>query len=256
LTDSDLSGFLWLLVCLLPFLVAQRLLHREAQLIFLGLTRREDLAVGLFSLLFLPGVLLHEFSHWLMARLLKVRTGRFSLLPKSMPGGKLRLGFVETEETDLFRDALIGTAPLITGGAVVAFLGLFPLGIRNLSINFDTLNIGQFLRDMQQLPTQDDFWVWFYFAFVISSTMLPSASDRRSWLPIITGSLLLLGIVLLAGGGDWMLNNIAPVVNEVMFALVLVFGTSLAMHVVLLLPLWLVRLILFRLRGLRVAYSG
>lgn len=250
--DSDLSGFLWLLTCLLPFLVAQRLLHREVQLIFLGLTQREDLAVGLFSILFLPGVLLHELSHWLMARLLKVRTGRFSLLPQTMPDGKLRLGFVETEQTDLFRDALIGTAPLITGGAVVALLGLFPLGIRGLMFDFQALNLGQLIIDMLQLPVQDDFWVWFYLAFVISSTMLPSASDRRSWLPIIIGIFLLLGIVLLAGGGEWMMN-IVPVVNEVMLALILVFGTSLMMHLILLLPLWLIRLVLFRLRGLRVA---
>ena len=76
-----------------------------------------------------PGVLLHELSHFVMARLLRVRTGRFSLLPSLMEDGKLRLGFVETDETDLLREALIGTAPLITGGAAVAYLGISRLGL-------------------------------------------------------------------------------------------------------------------------------
>src|SRR5512145_1583640 len=98
-----------------PLLFAQRWLHRETQLVFLLLTRSARLALGLFSLLFFPGVLLHELSHYLMARLLGVRTGRFSLLPELMPDGKLRLGFVETAETDIVRDALIGAAPLISG---------------------------------------------------------------------------------------------------------------------------------------------
>src|SRR5512143_2626739 len=106
-----------------PLLFAQRWLHREVQWVFLLITRSPSVSVGLFSLLFFPGVLLHELSHFLMARLLGVRAGRFSLLPSVVEGGKLRLGFVETAETDWVRDALIGAAPLITGGAAVAYLG-------------------------------------------------------------------------------------------------------------------------------------
>src|SRR5512142_3077223 len=116
-----------------PLLFAQRWLHREIQWVFLLLTRSQALALGLFSLLFFPGVLLHELSHFLMARLLGVRTGRFSLLPSLVEGGKLRLGFVETAEADLVRDALIGAAPLITGGAAVAYLGITHLGLTALA---------------------------------------------------------------------------------------------------------------------------
>src|SRR3990170_5216778 len=90
---------------------------------------RSEIARAFFSLLFFPGVLLHETSHYLAARLLGVKTGRFSLLPQPLPDGRLRLGFVETTGTDLLRDALIGVAPLVAGGAFVIYAGLLRLGL-------------------------------------------------------------------------------------------------------------------------------
>ena len=52
--------------------------------------------MGIFSILFLPGVFLHEFSHFVMAKILRVRTGKFSIFPQSLPDGRLQLGYVET----------------------------------------------------------------------------------------------------------------------------------------------------------------
>ena len=71
---SLLTGLGWLAASLLLFLVAQRWLHREIHAVFLLITRRPGLSVGLFSLVFFPGVLLHETSHFLTARILGVRT--------------------------------------------------------------------------------------------------------------------------------------------------------------------------------------
>ncbi|MFN2152928.1 MAG: hypothetical protein ACK2T5_15090, partial [Anaerolineales bacterium] len=124
-----LDGILWLLLWLGPLLLSQRGLHREIQVVFLLLTRRADLAVALFSLLFFPGVLLHESSHYLMAKILGVPTGRVSLIPQSIEGNRLRLGFVETGKTDILRDALIGTAPLLVGGIFVAYGGIVRLDL-------------------------------------------------------------------------------------------------------------------------------
>ena len=108
----------------------QRFLQREIQAIFLLITRQPDISMALFSLLFLPGVLLHETSHFIMAQLLGVRTGRFSIIPKKLDSGRIRLGYVETAKTDFIRDALMGLAPLVTGGLFVAFGGSISLGIR------------------------------------------------------------------------------------------------------------------------------
>ena len=77
-------GVGWLLLVLGPLLLLQRRLHWEIQAVFLLLTRRVDISVYLFSILFFPGILLHETSHYVMARVLGVRTGRFSLLPQPL----------------------------------------------------------------------------------------------------------------------------------------------------------------------------
>jgi hypothetical protein len=247
-----LGGLGWLLLMLGPLLFAQRWLHQEIQLVFYLITRSQALALGLFSLLFFPGVLLHELSHYLMARLLGVRTGRLSLLPSLMENGKLRLGFVETEETDLLRDALVGTAPLITGGVVVAYLGISRLGLLSLAGFLGQADWPGFWQGLLSLPEQSDFWLWFYLAFCISSTMLPSASDRRTWLPVLLFALVLVGLAMLIGAGPWLMENVAPRFDSAMRALATVFGISLSLHLVLLLPFRLLRGLIAGLAGVRI----
>jgi hypothetical protein len=247
-----LDGLVWLIACLLPLIFIQRKLHWEMQALFLLLTRHPSIALGLFSFLFFPGVLLHETSHYLMARLLGVRTGRFSLLPQLLPDGRLRLGYVETAQSDPFRDSLIGTAPLITGGAVVVFLAISRLGLSPLVQEAASGQWGSFRQALLVLPEQPDFWLWFYLAFAVSSTMLPSASDRQSWLAVGLCLSFLAGLAILAGAGQWMLLHLAPWLNTLFKTLAMIFGTSLAVHVVLLIPTWVARLMLGRMIGLQV----
>jgi len=188
-----------------------------------------------------------------MARLLGVRTGRFSLLPRPLPNGRLQLGFVETQATDWLRETLIGAAPLLTGGLLVAYAGVQRLGLtaawEALSSGVD----GAFPAALSAMFDLPDFWLWFYLAIAVSSTMLPSASDRRAWLPLGLTAALLLGIGLLAGAGPWLLANAAPYLNRALEAAALVLAISLALHVVLLPPFWLARRGLSRLSGLEVA---
>lgn len=246
------DGFLWLVISLGPFLLVQRWLHRELQTLLLLITRRQDLSLGLFSLVFFPGVLLHESSHYLMARVLGVKTGRFSLLPKLTEEGRLRLGYVETEQTGVIADAFIGTAPLIIGGAVIAFLGSVCLGLSPLAGFMHQGEWESFWQGLLAVPQRNDFWLWFYLAFTVSSTMLPSASDRHSWLPAGIGLGLILVVLVVAGAGPWMLNNLGPWLNQALLGTALIFGISLALHLALALPVWGLRLLVSRLTGLRV----
>lgn len=252
MTRLPFDGVLLLAGCLVGFVLVQRWLHRELQAVFLLLTQRPVTALGLFSLLFFPGVLLHELSHYIMARLLGVRTGRLSLIPKVLANGTLRLGFVETAATDPLRDTLIGAAPLISGLVVVSFLGLQPLGIlplANLALEADW---SSFWREAAILPSRPDFWLWFYLAFAVSSTMLPSASDRRAWwsMALVFGIILI--VAILPGVSEWMLENLAPVVNQGLRTLAAVFATSGIIHLVLAPPAWLAKILLSRITGLRV----
>lgn len=245
------SGLILFILSLLFFLVVQRRLHREIQGVFLLLTRSPALALGLFALLFFPGVLIHETSHWITAKLVGVRTGKFSLIPQLQPDGTLRLGYVEAAPADVFRETLIGAAPFISGVLTVGWIAVFPLDVFRFGQIQTGVRLNELwggLADMVKMP---DFWLWFYLAFTISSTMLPSASDRRAWLPstLIIGIILI--IFLIAGVGEWLLVLVDPI-NRVLGAVALVFGFSLVLHLFLILPFWLLRKLLSKATGLEV----
>ncbi len=230
------AGFLWFLLMLMPLAVLQRLLHREIQAVILLITRNPQLTVGLFSVLFFPGVFLHEFSHFLMAKLLRVPTRQISLLPQSLSNGRLQMGYVETGETDILRDSLIGLAPLIAGTSFVAYAGIHQLQLHML---WNVLRDGQvdlFWMGLGLLPAVPDFYLWFYLTFAVSSTMLPSESDRHAWLPLGLWVAVLLALAASSGAGAWMLENLTPPLNNLLNSVALLFGLSSAVHVVLVFP--------------------
>jgi hypothetical protein len=97
-----------------------------------------------------------------------------------------------------------------------------------------------------------DFWIWFYLTLVVSSTMLPSASDRRAWLPLGLTLLALLGASLLAGAGPWLEQNLAPLLDVFFLSVAVVFAISAGIHLLLVLPLWAMRSLLARWLKLEV----
>ncbi len=247
-----LGGLLWCGITLLPLAYLQRVLHREIQASFLILSRSPEFTIALFSIIFLPGVILHEFSHYLLALVLGVQTARFSLIPHMLPNGRLQLGYVETVKSDIFRDSLIGAAPLIAGGSIIALLAVARLDLLPL---WDALRNGQFglfWLGLTLLPKTQDFPLWFYLLFTISSTMLPSQADRHAWLPLGVTILVLLVLAVLAGAGPWMLANVAPALNRLLLSAAVVFGLSAALHALLILPTGLLHIVLTRLTGLDV----
>src|SRR5512146_2927670 len=242
-----LGGLLWCVVTLVPLAFLQRLLHREIQASFLILSRSPEFSITLFSIIFLPGVLLHEFSHYLVALVLGVHTAHFSLIPQLLPNVKLQLGYVETVKSDYFRDSLIGAAPLIAGGALVAFLAVTRLDLLPLWDAFRNGQLSLVWLGITLLPKTQDFPLWFYLLFTISSTMLPSQSDRHAWLPVGVTLAVLLGLAMLAGAGPWMLEHVAPALNSLLSSAAVVFGLSAALHALLLAPFGLLHLALTKL---------
>jgi len=249
------EGIFVLLVVLGALIFFQRRLHWEIQAIFLLLTRRQDIAIVLFSLLFLPGVLVHEVSHFFMARLLGVRTGRLSIVPRPMEDGRLRLGYIETGRADFVRDALIGAAPLLFGGVLVGYVALYPLGVPDLWNRLTSGSSAAAQQGVVQLISQADFWIWFYLAFAISSTMMPSRSDRRGWLPVSLLVILILVVGIAAGAGPWLIRQASSTMDRALVVITFVLGTGLAVHMILLIPMIFLRSILSRATGFKVARS-
>jgi len=249
---TQLTGFFWFILMLVPLILLQRLLHREIQAVFLIATRDARLTMGIFSLIFLPGVFLHELSHYLMAKILRVPTGRFSILPQPLPDGRLQLGYVETARSDVVRDSLIGAAPLIVETLFVAYVSIYRLEMRIL---WDVLRNGQFnlfWMGINALPTARDFYLWFYLTFTVSSTMMPSQSDRHAWLELVISVGVLFAIALLIGAGPWMLNSVAPLISNFLSSVAVIFGLSAAVHAILVLPTALVHKLLARATGVDV----
>lgn len=250
---TQLAGLIWFIFMLVPLIFLQRLLHREIQAVFLISTRDPRLTMGLFSMLFLPGVLLHELSHFLMAKILFVRTGRFSIFPRALPDGRLQLGYVETARSDVVRDSLVGAAPLVIGTLFVAYVAVYHLQLRVLWDVFRNGQLDLFWMGVRALPQAKDFYLWFYLAFAVSSTMMPSQSDRHAWLELLISIGVLLAIALLAGAGPWMLSNVAPRLSNVLSSVAVIFGLSAFAHGVLVLPTALIHKLLVRTTGLDIA---
>jgi len=239
----------WLLLCMLPFFFIQVKLHRELKLFFYLVLRKDSAADLLFYIIFFPGILVHESSHWLMAKLLRVPTGKLSLIPQNLPNGKLRLGYVETQKSDWFRDSLIGAAPLFAGCLITGWLANSLWGAPALTESIVKGDLVTFRQVIVSVYQGSDFWVWFYLVFAISSMMLPSESDRNSWIPVLlifTGFIL---IMVLAGAGGWMESNLLPLFNPTLFTLTTVFAVSLTLHLILLIPIWLIRAVLEKVVG-------
>ncbi len=249
-----LLPWLWLFAALVPLLALERWIHRHAQGIGLLLTRHQDLAIILYSSLFLPGVALHEFSHWLMAKLLAVETARFSLWPQRQADGTLRLGYVETVKVDFLREALIGIAPLLAGSVVVVLIGYSRLAVGPLGAAMAAGDIAAAVARLLDTLRSPDSFLWLYLLFTVSNSMLPSASDRRAWLPV-GGLLAAVGLLLYGAGAaplvmDWIGAPLAAGVRVVASAFSITVGVDL-----LILPLlWVIEKIIIRVTGLKVNY--
>ncbi|PKO07603.1 MAG: hypothetical protein CVU41_00050 [Chloroflexi bacterium HGW-Chloroflexi-3] len=245
------DGFIFFTVSLLVLIFAQRQLQREIQIILLILTRKPNLAIGIFSIILLPGVFIHEISHLLMAIILGVPVSKISLLPEITKQGKIRLGFVQTAKSDVVRDSLIGLAPFIIGLFIVAYIGTQKLGFSALVDASYKANISAFLNSLKNLPEMTDFGLWFYFAFAISTTMIPSEVDRQSWKIIFLVISIILVIVIISGLGGWMVDHIYPAINKWLLSISFVLMVSVLVHLLIFLPTWILRVVIFRLTGLQ-----
>ncbi len=200
-------------------LFLQHWLQQHIQGATFAVTGNPGCAVRALFLLLLPGVLLHEFSHWLVANLLGVRTGKVSIGLGKMRGSKhFSLGSVTVERTDPLRESLIGVAPFIFGLLAIWLLMGFGFGL--WAPNDPLLVVETVWASIGDPLT----WLALYLVFAVSTSMIPSASDREPW-GIIIGIFVGVGALALILG--WV-PRFSPEVIEfgqtVLYTLIFVFG--------------------------------
>ena len=215
MTSGSMSTSPWLavvtmIVTLLLLLWVTRWLTLHLQILGLRWLNDPDVVLWVYFALILPGVAMHELSHWLMALLLGVPARLPSLGPagKSQRGGKVTLGSVQTAKVDPLRSSLIGLAPLLSGATVIFLIGAHVLGVGELTAQ----GLDGFWTRLGDLLRVPDIWLWLYLIFAVSSAMLPSESDMQQVLPV----LIFVGIVSVVAVIVVGLPNVPPaIVNGV-----------------------------------------
>ncbi|MGD9028895.1 MAG: hypothetical protein PVG25_03695 [Anaerolineae bacterium] len=245
---------LGLAVTLALLMLTERWIHRHLQGTMLLLAGDREIAVMLYAVPLMPGILLHEVSHALVARMLGVRVGRISIRPK-LADERIQLGFVPVEETDLVRASLIGLAPLLTGSAVILLIGYraFDIGaMQQAFIAADWSSLAGTFAGMLQTP---DIWLWLYLIFAISNTMLPSQTDREAWTPIMLFLALAVALAWFAGLGPAIVNRLGQPLDLATRWLTTVYAFTVVVDLPFVLLITLVERIMARVKGVRVEYS-
>lgn len=155
------------------FILSKNVSRNLAFLIY-KITKSKNLTINILAFIFLPGTIVHEFSHSAVAQALRVHVGEINLLPKA-EGDLVRFGSVQVERTDPLRRFLIGAAPLFVG-IVLVFLAITA---------FQRLNLTSFAYSA----------LLFYILFQIGNTMFSSKKDMEGALELIFSVSLLFTIL-------------------------------------------------------------
>ncbi len=246
-----MSILVFAIVFILTILL-QRWLHRHIQGLTLALTGDPGCAVRLLFYLLLPGVVLHETSHYIAARLLFVRTGGINLGIGRAGSKHISLGSVTIERSDPVRTSLIGVAPFLVGiGAIWLIAGA----------GFDLWpNAGPTLEEMirRVIEYSHDWTTWLdvYLIFAVSTAMIPSESDREPWGPVVTVLGTLVAILLLMGWTPRMPTEWVIPARRLLDGLVFALGIAVIVNGAVAILIWLVEQVVVRFSRRRVAYPS
>jgi hypothetical protein len=251
---SDWLPLIAVSATLVPLVWLERWIHQHLHGIGLLLTGDQNAAVMMYAIPLFPGVVLHELSHWVMAKLLLVKTAKISLLPKRQRGGRVRLGAVEVQRTDPVRASLIGLAPLISGSLVVLLIGNQILSAGPLSEALPRGKLAEILSAWWAMARGPDMWLWLYLLFAVANAMLPSSTDRETWPTVLLFLAVLVALSYVLGFSKWLLA-LTPFVMEALSWLALAFAMTLAADIPFVLLIACAEWMLSRLRGQRVFYK-
>ncbi len=151
----DWVFFVLFCIQLIVLFFISRLSIRYIFYLLRSFTSSDTIVYSSIAFLFLPGTILHELSHFLMAIVLLLKVREIHIFPQ-WEQNYIKLGRVLYEKKDVFRSILVGIAPIIVG-----LLFFWWLSILNV------LQIEDIILKI----------IIFYIIFVISSTMFSSQQD-------------------------------------------------------------------------------
>jgi len=231
-------------------LLLQQWLHRHIQGFGFALTGNPGCAVRLLFYLLLPGILLHELGHYLVAKLLLVQTGKFRIGIGQTKSRLISLGSVNIQRTDPLRESLIGVAPFVVGISAIWLIVGWGFDLWPLS----GLSIGEFFSRVQQYANDWTTWLDLYLIFAVSTSMIPSESDREPWGPIILVIGLGTAILVLLGWTPRVPAEIVTLARHWLDALTMALGIAVIVNAGVAVMLGLFEQTVSRLNGKQVEY--
>ena len=232
-------------------LFLQQWLHRHIQGFGYALTGNSGCALRLLFYLLLPGILLHEGSHYLAAKIMLVKTNGFKIGLGRAQKNQVSFGSVHVERADPLRESLIGIAPFVVGiGAIWLIAGL----------GFDLwpgqgLNLSQFLQSMLQYSRDWTTWLDVYLIFAVSTAMIPSEADREPWGPVLSFIGALVAILFLLGWTPTVPKNVVDLSRALIDALNFALIVALVVNGAVASVLWAMEILLKRVGDRSVLYD-
>lgn len=200
-----------------------------------------------YSLLFLPGTIIHELAHFFVATVLLVPTGDITILPhlKEDEDRRVKLGHVMIAKTDVIRSSLIGLAPLIVGSALLLMM---------FHLHFSTVLLPLTPQSVIATVSHPISWLLFYLMTAISNTMFSSREDMRHW-PVLGFILAIVFIVVaVIGSIQTVVYAVNPVIITVANSLTAVFIFTIMLNCSIFIALLLIEKIIQRIRKKRLVY--
>lgn len=234
--------------------LTQRWINQHMQGVGILLFGSQNAGTVLLWLFLLPGVFIHELGHWLMAKVLGLKTGRFRIWPQPQ-GQQIILGSVEVQHTNALLDSLVGLAPFLGGTTALLFIGYRAFDAAALGVAWemqDWPRLVELLSDSLYVP---DAWLWLYLMVAISNAMMPSPTDRSSWRSLLIYLALVSAVVIFFFGLPSLPDSLIQQITDLALTLLYAFGLTLVVDLIFVLVLAIIEFIIGSLRRRKIVYK-
>lgn len=244
------SALIWFLVSLTTLALFSRWLSGLVQGVGWLLFRDERAVFLLTYVIFLPGILMHELSHWAVAWLLGMRPRQLSLWPK-LRGRRVEMGSVRVRSGGTLRDSLAGLAPLLVGSLIILLVSYRIFDAAPLQQAWQRGGFGAAWDVFWASFGVPNAWLWAYLVFAVSNAMFPSSSDRRPLLPLLL-YVVITGLFFYLIG--WLPRLVIPAdmmaqASGALRTLTTAFAFTIALDILIALPLLAMQFLLVPLRS-------
>ncbi|CAG1008126.1 hypothetical protein ANRL4_03845 [Anaerolineae bacterium] len=214
-----------------------------------------NLAVIVYLLVLLPGVLLREISRYLTAGIVRIAPAFVTLTPNVGDDGIIDIRFVHFIVLNPVYAALIALAPFVSGLVCITVIAQGALDIPSLLAAIRAPEGGAVGAAIKAMVERENFLIWVYILFGVANACLPTFSElRATWFMWVIAVMF---IVLLAMVGLYqgIQNLFAGPVAQVLYGLSTIFVIILGLNLIVAVGVWVAEKVLELVTDKKVQYQ-